>query len=224
MIEIISATRLSESDFWKKSALGNSLRRLAHDLRLVPRIAFANRRGLPEVYNARIAAPDSQGLLVFVHDDVWIDDYFLADRVIEGLREYDVIGIAGNRRRVDRQPGWAFLDGRFTWDDKANLSGCVAHGKHPFGQLSYFGPVPAECELLDGVFLAASKSSLTTNGVLFDPCFEFHFYDLDFCRSVRRNGLRLGTWPICLTHESGGAFGTPAWLEKYRLYLEKWKA
>ena len=222
MIEIVSATRLSEADFWNKSPLGWSLRRLERDGRLAARVAFANRRGLPDVFNERISAADSRDLLVFMHDDVWIDDYFLVDRVVEGLRAYDVIGVAGNRRRVPRQPGWAFVDGMLTWDDRANLSGAVAHGTRPFGGVSVFGPVPAECELLDGVLLAASKGVLQANGVLFDPRFDFHFYDVDFCRSARQRGLRLGTWPICLTHQSGGAFGTKAWAEKYRAYLEKW--
>jgi GT2 family glycosyltransferase len=222
MIEIISATRLSESDFWKKSALGISLRRLEHDSRLVAHLAFANRHGLPEIYNARISARDDNDILVFIHDDVWIDDYFLADRVIEGLRTYDVIGVAGNRRKVRHQPVWAFLDTSFTWDDRANLTGSVAHGKSPFGPISFFGAVPADCELLDGVFLAAKKAVLTANGVLFDPRFDFHFYDMDFCRSARQRGLRLGTWPICLTHQSGGAFGTQQWNEGYRAYIEKW--
>ncbi len=223
MIEVISATRLSESDFWNKSALGFSLRRLAHDARLVPHLAFANRRGLPDIFNARISAPDGHELLVFVHDDVWIDDYFLADRVIEGLQSYDVIGVAGNRRRIQNQPAWIFVDNQCTWDSATNLSGRVAHGRDPCGQVSFYGAVPAECELLDGVFLGARKSALTANGVLFDPRFDFHFYDMDFCRSARQNGLRLGTWPICLTHQSGGAFGTQRWIEKYRQYVEKWK-
>lgn len=144
--------------------------------------------------------------------------------MIDGLKTYDVIGVAGNRRRVQNQPAWPFLDSKRTWDSKTNLSGCVAHGSHPFGEISLYGAVPAECELLDGVFLAAKKSALTAHGVLFDPRFDFHFYDMDFCRSARQNGLRLGTWPICLTHQSSGAFGTQQWLEKYRQYLEKWKA
>jgi GT2 family glycosyltransferase len=222
MIEIVSATRLPEDAFWQKSALGVSLRRLKKDTRLVARLSFANRQGLPDIYNARILAPDSQDLLVFMHDDVWIDDCFLADRVIDGLQQYDVIGVAGNRRRLPRQPAWAFVDARFSWDDKANLSGAVAHGKNPFGAISFFGPTPSDCELLDGVLLAARKSALQAAGVRFDPRFEFHFYDMDFCRSARQQGLRLGTWPIGLTHQSGGAFGSEGWNEKYRQYLEKW--
>lgn len=224
MIEIISATRLSENEFWDNSALGISLRRLEDDPRIVPYITFKNRLGLPEIFNARINALEDNELLVFMHDDVWIDDYFLADRVISGLSEFDVIGIAGNRRRVPNQPAWAFVDDKFTWDAQSNLSGRVAHGNHPFGTISMFGDTPVECELLDGIFIAAKKSRLRDTNVQFDPHFDFHFYDMDFCRSARNNGLRLGTWPVCLTHQSGGAFGSPQWSEKYRLYLEKWNA
>ena len=222
MIEIVSATRHSERQFWEASALGQSLRRLAHDARLVVKVTFANRRGLSEVFNARIDAADAAELLLFIHDDVWLDDFYLADRVIEGCRRYDVIGLAGNRRRLPAQPAWAFTDLKFTWDDEANLSGAVAHGPTPFGPVSWFGNAPAECELLDGAFLAASKAALNRGRVSFDPRFDFHFYDLDFCRSARAKGLRLGTWPISVTHQSGGAFGTPPWLEKYRAYLSKW--
>jgi GT2 family glycosyltransferase len=224
MIEIVSATRLSESDFWNKSALGISLQRLKYDKRLVAHLAFENRLGLPEIYNARITAKNNNDILVFIHDDVWLDDYFLADRVIAGLRAYDVIGIAGNQRRVPRQAAWGFLDTRLNADcwDSPNLRGSIAQGKSPFGDVWYFGATPAECELLDGVFLAAKKSVLTTNNVLFDPRFNFHFYDMDFCRSARQHGLRLGTWPICMTHQSIGAFGTAQWNENYRAYIEKW--
>jgi GT2 family glycosyltransferase len=222
MLSVISATRSSESEFWNSSALGISLRRLANDERLIPCIAFENQRGLPEVYNTRINASDSQELLLFVHDDVWIDDYFLADRISEGLQHFDVLGVAGNRRRLENQPAWAFANVQFTWDQRVYLSGAVAHGQQPFGPVSYFGPAPQECELLDGVFLAARKSVLVNNGVQFDPRFDFHFYDLDFCRTARQQGLRLATWPICLTHQSGGGFGSPSWQAQHRVYIDKW--
>lgn len=222
VIEIVSATRLPEAGFWKDAPLGISLRRLAADRRLVPRVAFANRRGLPELYNARIEASEAD-VLVFMHDDVWIDDYHLANRVTAGLRNFDVIGVAGNRRRVPGQPSWAFLDTRWT-PDEGHLSGAMAHHRQPFGPITWFGEVPAACELLDGVFLAARTTVLRARGLRFDPRFAFHFYDMDLCRSARALGLRLGTWPICLTHGSGGSFVSPAWNDGYRAYLEKWGA
>lgn len=223
MIDIVSATRLSESQFWKSSALGLSLTRIAREGAFRAHVAFENSRGLPEVYNARIDAADAAERVVFVHDDVWLDDYFLAHRVAEGLAAFDVIGVAGNRRRTPYQAAWIFPDGKLTRDDAANLSGAVAHGKDPFGAISFFGATPAPCELLDGVFLAANTATLREHRVRFDKRFDFHFYDMDFCRSARAAGLRLGTWPISLTHQSGGAFATPSWVERYQIYLEKWR-
>ncbi len=223
MIEIISASRLEEPEFWNASALGISLRRLSFEARLSAHVAFSNRAGLPEIYNARISPHNRSDILVFVHDDVWIDDFFLADRLVAGLQAFDLIGVAGNRRRAPRQRAWRHVGAAVISDDPADLSGAVAHGKNPFGRVSSFGPVPAECELLDGVFVAARRQALLDRSVRFDPRFDFHFYDLDFCRSARLAGLRLGTWPICLTHQSRGtAFESPAWINAYGMYLQKW--
>ncbi len=223
IVEIICATRLSEQEFWQRSALGISLQRLRHDHRLVAKIRFENRRGLPEIYNERIASAGGADLLIFVHDDVWLDDCFLADRVREGLAVFDVIGVAGNRRRAPGQPAWIFADERLTRDSRDNLSGAVAHGHASCGAVVFYGPAPAECELLDGVLLAVRKSILSASSARFDPQFDFHFYDLDFCRSARQSGLRLGTWPIAITHQSNGSFGSDKWQALYRAYLEKWK-
>ena len=222
MIDICCATRLSENDFWTQAALGLSLRRMAHDDRLKPRVFFENRRGLPALYNERIAAADASPVLAFIHDDVWLDDYFLCEHLMAGVQAFDIIGVAGNRRRAPLQPSWAFPSTEFKWDDRANLSGAVAHGQTPFGKISAFGPVPAECELLDGVLLAARRDALRDRRVGFDERFEFHFYDMDFCRSARAAGLRLATWPISITHQSAGGFASNAWLDNYKSYIAKW--
>jgi hypothetical protein len=222
-IEIICATRHTEGDFWSSSPLGLSLKRLSFEKRIIPCITFSNLDGLPAIYNKKIkSAGDEESLLVFVHDDVWIDDYFLHQRIVEGLARFDIIGVAGNHRRVRSQPAWAFTSIPFAWDEKSNLSGAVAHGKHPFGKVSQYGAVPAECELLDGVFLASKRSVLTGALCFFDERFDFHFYDMDFCRTARMKSLRLGTWPISLTHQSGGNFGSEQWMNSYRNYLDKW--
>jgi glycosyltransferase involved in cell wall biosynthesis len=223
MIEIVSATRQSEQLFWGQSPLGISLRRLSFDVRLKHYITFNNSVGIGEVYNHRINAKSSYDVLVFIHDDVWIDDFYLVDHILHGLEQYDIIGVAGNLRRVAKQPSWAFIDDRFTWDEKKNLSGAVAHGAGPFGQVTFYGNVPATCEILDGVFLAGRRSKLNNSNVSFDPIFKFHFYDLDFCRAARQGGLRLGTWPFSITHQSGGSCASLEWRIMYVKYLEKWK-
>jgi GT2 family glycosyltransferase len=165
-------------------------------------------------------------MLVFIHDDVWIDDYFFADRIADGLRVFDIIGVAGNRRRVARQPSWLFgapgPDNVFT-KDRENHSGAVAHGKAPFGSVDYYGETPAECELLDGVLLAAKRDALRRSAVRFDERFDFHFYDMDFCRTARAAGLVLGCCAVAITHGSvGTGLGKPDWRRNYQKYLQKW--
>jgi GT2 family glycosyltransferase len=221
-IEVISATRYPEEQFWNKSALGLSLKRISFDNKVIPKIIFNNKRGLPVVYNEKIEGAEADSLLAFIHDDVWIDDYYFTQRIIDGLNQYDVIGVAGNRRRISGQPAW-HVNQNFVWDDKQYLTGAVAHGPNPFGPISFFGKVPSACELLDGVFISAKKSSLVRANCYFDELFDFHFYDMDFCRTARKNGLTLGSWPISLTHQSGGAFNTDHWKKGHRSYIEKWK-
>jgi GT2 family glycosyltransferase len=220
VIEIVSATRHSKTQFWAKTALGQSLKRLEFDQRIASRIAFENRRGLPEIYNERIQSPDSPEILVFIHDDVWLDDYWLSERLLEGLNRFDVLGVAGNRRRAPSQPGWFWIE-EGVRDDVAHLSGAVAHGPNAGGEVVAFGFSASECELLDGVMLAARKSRLRELAVGFDPRFDFHFYDLDFCRTARQQGLRLGTWPIAITHQSGGRIDD-RWRQALQLYRAKW--
>ena len=223
-VVVVSASKLSESAFWAHSALGLSLRRLIQQgEKITTDIAFENSRGLPLIFNAAIERAQDNDILVFVHDDVWIDEYNFSQKVATGLKQFDVIGVAGNRRRIPNQPAWCFVNQEFTWDDKKNLSGQVGHGANAFGQLSDFGEAPADCELLDGVFLAARKCILTASKVQFDPRFDFHFYDMDFCRSARQAQMKLGTVIIILTHQSVGAFGTAHWIKNYDLYLSKWE-
>lgn len=223
MFEIVSATRLTEYEFWNKSPLGLSLKRLSGLGIWEAHVSYNNVKGLPEIYNNAIKSNLDDDMLIFVHDDVWLDDCFVLDRVYHGLQHFDVIGLAGKKRRVEKQPGWAFVDTQFTWDKSENLSGCVAHGQFPMGEISYFGGMPANCELLDGVLLASRRSKLNSRSVYFDELFSFDFYDLDFCRTAKQRGLSLGTWSIAITHQSAGAFGKQEWLEGYKVYLEKWQ-
>ncbi|MFA4919283.1 MAG: glycosyltransferase [Thermodesulfovibrionales bacterium] len=189
-----------------------------------PYITFNNTLSIGDIYNRRINSESPSDILVFVHDDVWIEDFFLADHVLQGLEQYDIIGVAGNTTRVPYQASWVLtkIDNKIVTDEK-NISGAVAHGEHPFGEVGFFGNVPASCELLDGVFLAGKKSKLKAANVLFDPIFKFHFYDLDFCRTARQNNLRLGTWHIPITHQSTGNFGSPECTAMYIAYIQKWK-
>lgn len=221
MIDVVTATRLSRAEYDDQAPLALSLRRLEKDPRITPHVAFDNTRGLPEIYDRVIEANDTGDILVFVHDDVWLEDFYFSDRVIEGLKAFDVIGVAGNTRRLPGQDGWArsHETGRL---DLPHLRGAIAHGDQPLGKVGFYGPITGEVEVLDGVFIAARRDALLEHGVRFDQRFAFHFYDLDFCRTARGKGLRLGTWPISMTHRSTGSPNSPAWLKARDAYFAKW--
>ena len=220
-IEVVSATRLSRADFMQRSALGLSLQRLA-DARITASIAFQNRVGLPAVYNHRLAQSSAE-VLLFVHDDVWIDDIYLADRLLQACAAFDVVGVVGNTHCGERQVSWAFTDEHLTWDAEERLSGAIANGTEPFGRVSRFGSSTTSCRLVDGAFIAVNRAAAVHRGARFDEQFSFHFYDMDFCREAHARGLRIGTWPISITHQSGGNFRSDEWREACNRYRQKWE-
>jgi GT2 family glycosyltransferase len=220
LIEVVAATRQDEAGF-RETALGHSLRRLG-DPRIVARIEFSNHRPLGEIYNDALDRAAEHDIVVFMHDDVWLDDYFFVERIASGLKQFDVIGVTGNTHRRPGQLAWSFVSDPGMADEARYLSGRVAQADHPSGQVLYFGPSPVQCELLDGVLLASRRSILAARGVRFDPQFAFHFYDMDFCRAAVQAGLRLGTWPVCITHQSRGGFDSPEWRAAGARYLQKW--
>jgi hypothetical protein len=222
-IVFVCCTRFSQADFLARSAMGRTVRQTFNTYPINLCLFSENSRGLGECYNDAIEAPgDDEDILVFVHDDVYILDYFWMDRLLEGFARFDLLGLAGNKRRVPKQPAWAFINDNFTWDDRAYLSGVVGHGNAFPCPLSVFGPVMQPCKLLDGVLLAAKRKTFTTTGIRFDPQFRFHLYDMDICRQFEAKNLRMGTIALSIIHESGGAFGTPTWRENYEKYLAKW--
>lgn len=220
-IEVVAATRLSKEEFWSKSALGKSLLRMRH-LPLVANVFYSNSLGLPIRYNAALGASDCEDHVLFIHDDVWIEDYHLLIRLQEAFQQFDIVGVAGNRRVPPNHVGWCFLGSAREVEHPSYLSGAVAHGEQAFAKIDAWGQVPAPCELLDGLFIAVARKRLLETSTLFDPQFDFHFYDLDFCRTARKNGLRVGTWPIAVTHQSAGGFGSESWTQAQALYQKKW--
>jgi len=224
-IYIVSASRLSKSTFNRDSLLGRTLKKYPRASELKPLIAYSNKRGLPDIYNKVIEEADETDILVFMHDDVAFEDINFQEQIVKGLEMFDVIGVAGNTRRIPNQPAWIFShieNGRLIWD-KEYLSGEIYHRAPATGELkkNYYGIAPRPVKLLDGVMLAVRAGTLKKTGVRFDPRFDFHFYDVDFCRSCEMAGLSMGTWPISLQHDSEGNYGG-SWLSHYNAYLAKW--
>lgn len=227
-IRFVCATREPQEQFFKKSPLGRSLpfyRTFPPRRRIELRLFKENAEGLPSVYNTAIEeAKDDPAILVFCHDDVYLSDYYWAERLLDGLRLFDIVGLAGNRRRAPAQASWMYLNGEFTRDREENLSGVIGHGEGfpNLIELSVYGPPGQQVALLDGVLLAVRSDLLIESGLRFDARFTFDFYDMDFCRQAELCGLRMGTWPISIIHGSAGNLGGEAWRTAYRQYLVKY--
>jgi hypothetical protein len=218
----VCATREPQERFYSSTALGRSLSIYNYGFKEV-RLFPNNSAGLPLLYNTALSeAAKDPAILIFMHDDVHICDFFWPAHISEGLSSFDILGVAGNRRRTPRQPAW-HLDSNFA-ADKGYLSGMVAHGKgFPPEKLSFYGLPCQEVKLLDGLMLIARSETLLAKNIRFDERFDFHFYDLDFCRQAEQGGLKMATWPISVIHESGGNYG-PSWQAAYARYLEKWQS
>jgi hypothetical protein len=225
-IRFVCATRASPETFYTGTALGRSLALYQAYSFVELRLFTNNSAGLPSIYNRTLReAASDPAILIFIHDDVYLCDFFWPQHLLESLSSFDVVGLAGNKRRVANQPAWAFIDNKFTWDTAENLSGTVGHGAgFPSHSVGFYGAPCQQVKLLDGVLLAARSETLISNGVFFDERFDFHFYDMDFCREVERKNLRMGTCMVSVVHESGGGFNSPGWRAAYGKYLDKWES
>lgn len=221
-IRLVCATRQHPDHFFDATALGRSLKNFSPRPEPQLQLFGSNSQGLPALYNFALEyARQDPAILVFVHDDICLCDFFWMQRIYEGLQQFDVLGVAGNTRRLPGQPAWLFAPG-FQLED-TSLSGTVGHGKGvPCDRITIFGPSMQACKLLDGLLLAADSEVLNAKNARFDEQFAFHFYDMDFCRQAELKGLRMGTWPISVVHESQGSFNSPPWREGYARYLQKY--
>ena len=227
-IRLVCATRHTRTEFFAKSPLGRSLplyQNFPRHQRIELRLFANNAVGLPSVYNIAIEeARQAPAILVFIHDDLHLSDYFWADRLREGLDHFDIVGLAGNKRRVARQTSWMYLDKEFNADSFDNLSGVLGHGEGfpNLTQLSVYGEPCQEVKLLDGVLIAVRSEILIEKDLRFDEQFTFDFYDLDFCRQAEARAIRMGTWAISAIHASAGKLGGCDWQIAYKQYLSKY--
>jgi GT2 family glycosyltransferase len=223
-IIFVVPSKLPQADFFDKSALAKSLKPYLSDNIELAYYPNGN-PSLPRVFNHGIEHIESSDddIFIFCHDDIYILDFYWMDQVVNGLRKYDVVGLAGNTVRLPMQPSWLFNDASLNSFNPHTLSGIVAHGSTlPPQSLSVYGPPDQQVELIDGLFMAMSAKTIKDHALRFDAQFDYDFYDLDFCRLARSKNLTLGTIAVSVMHESGGNYNTQRWRDNYVRYLTKW--
>jgi len=96
--------------FWSSTYLGRSLRRFPDSLRPPVRVVCGNSgsgaRGLSEIFNQALDSANPATDLVFLHDDVYLHDWFLVAQLALALERFDVVGVAGSANPDLTQPSW----------------------------------------------------------------------------------------------------------------------
>jgi GT2 family glycosyltransferase len=222
-IRFVVASRESETHFHQKTLTGQSLNVFKVPF-LELKLYANNTQGLSHIYNQEIMlAKNDPAILVFAHDDLLLLGYYWVNDIFNALKVFDLVGVAGNTRRLPLQPSWVYTNTQLESDELQFLSGVVGHGNtYPPAMLNIYGQPGQQVKLLDGMLLIADSEVLNQHDLKFDERFKFHFYDMDFCRQAELKNLRMGTWPISLVHQSGGNYQSESWHQSYRDYLEKW--
>lgn len=177
----------------------------------------ANKTGLSTLYNQYINKDYEDCYVVFVHDDVLIEDLYFVEKINEAHEQFDIVGVAGCKNPVIKHPPlWHLMC------KPGEHRGFCAH-VFPDGKntMAAFGPSKESVDFLDGVLLSINVKKVLEAGVRFDEDFDFHFYDLAFCKRAKDAGLSLGVWPIFIRHyglghtDSSWESLAPKFIEKY---------
>jgi hypothetical protein len=207
-VTAVIATQAKSMQEFEKRPLFPSLQRLfdTKDLFSKDKFDFVivknNKEGLPKVYNRFLEDPKySKDILLFVHDDVEIEDMFLLEKLQNS--PYDVTGLAGTKKAdLSKPPGWHLMSTREDW------VGEVAHAEYKNDKkvvwTTCFGPTDSRALLIDGLFIAVDVKSLKEKNVKFNEKFEFHHYDLSFCIDCNKAKVKIGVLPIRVVHHGLG--------------------
>ena len=162
-----------------------------------------NVTGLPEIYNRYITKKIAKkhDIVLFVHDDVYIDDYKLRGKLYNAMKQFDIVGLAGCLKQVVKKPVlWHLMSTRENWrvyvhHPRPGKDGIVC---------TSFGYTPARVAIIDGLFMAVNLKRALEVDWRFNENFEFHHYDISSCFDANNKKLKIGTAPIHVIHSSPG--------------------
>ena len=179
--------------------------------------------GLSEYYNECIDKyAKTCDYMILVHDDVEFINMDLDYQIEEGMRKYDVLGVAGclNPKISDKNL-WHLMADR---KDMRGFAGHTWSGTNNDLILTVFGASPSRVAIIDGVVMILKSEKILTSNSRFDKTFMYHHYDMDFCNTCNLNKLKIGTWPILIDHSSPGLREfTKDWLQSNDSFKNKWK-
>jgi hypothetical protein len=210
----VVATQYNSKDFWEKSQIAIFLDKSGY--RNSSHIEYENKKGLPEVYNNFIDRDYVSKRIIFVHDDVLIEDLFWEEKLNIAFEKYDIVGLAGSKKcDLSRPSAWHLMS------DREDHCGEVAHSHQKQVWTTCFGPTDSRVLVMDGLFIAVNVKKLMDTGTKFDERFNFHHYDITFCLRANKNKLKMGVMPIRVIHFGlGDSMNTLEWQKSAELFRE----
>lgn len=175
-----------------------------------------NKKGLSTLYNEFLNKKEyEKDILLFVHDDVEIEDLFLVEKLNDS--PYVVSGLAGcNQIDLAKPPAWHLMS------DRNSQLGEVSHTKEGKVWTTVFGPTKGRALLIDGLFIAVNVEKALEKQIKFDEEFDFHHYDLAFCLDCNSKKASVGVIPIRVVHHGlGDSMLTPEWNTSSKKFREK---
>jgi len=188
-------------------------------------ITWENTDGMPKVYNRKIEEYKNSGaeFVVCVHDDVYIDDLKLYEKLKMGYSlGYNIIGLAGGLNpRLTNPALWHIMT------ERNQQRGEVSHpaGSQNQTMTTAFGPTPSRVAIADGLFLGIHLESVSKTKWKFNENYTFHHYDISSCIDANREKLKIGVYPIHVIHSSPGLLSVheKAWADSNELFLKEYQ-
>jgi hypothetical protein len=187
-------------------------------------IVWENTEGMPVVYNRKIEEYKDTDIefLVCVHDDVYIDDLKLYEKLTQAKKlGYNIVGLAGGLNPRLKDPAlWHIMT------DRNQHRGEVAHpaGSQNQTMTTAFGPTPSRVAISDGLFFGLDMLKISKSKWRFNENYTFHHYDIASCIDANRAELKIGVYPIHVIHSSPGLMSIhdKAWSESNQKFLKEY--
>lgn len=188
-------------------------------------ITCDNTDGMPTVYNRKIQEYKDTDVeyLVCMHDDVYIDDLKLYEKLKTAHEKlgYDIIGLAGGLNPRLKDPAlWHIMT------ERNDQRGAVAHpaGDKNQTMVTNFGPTPSRVAIIDGLFMAIHLKTVISKNWKFNENYTFHHYDISSSIDANRKGLKIGVYPIHVIHSSPGLLSLhdKMWSESNQRFIKEY--
>lgn len=225
---LVTATKLNKIEDIDNTMIMRSFNeRLAGIDSIQLSVVKNNARGLPQVYNEAMRKYHDVRWLLFVHDDVYIDDSHVIDKLNQAHERhgFNIIGLAGCLDPAIKSHNlWHVMATRDKLRGQAaHPSGVLFNGESCITMTS-FGPTPNRVALIDGLFMAVHMPTVSKTAWKFNENYTFHHYDLSSCIDANKHRLKIGVVPINVVHTSPGLMSVEdvAWSTSNRRFIEEY--